>query len=88
MDAIWQYLQQSPVLVIVLLVVVALIFSKVNAGSKETKVAPEDLVPHYKRFERREPELGNRRNDRSGQSTPDDRRKMGRRVGDWLRNKR
>lgn len=88
MEAAWLYLQQSPILLIILLIVVALIFSKVTADGKQGKVEPEDLVPHYKRFERRESELGNRRQAGETAGTSEDRRKIGRRVGDWLRNKR
>lgn len=88
MEAAWLYLQQSPILIIVLLVVVGVIFSKVTADGKQGKVDPEDLVPHYKRFERRESELGNRRQSGEAAGKTEDRRKMGRRVGDWLRNKR
>ncbi|MES2886285.1 MAG: hypothetical protein V4709_15895 [Pseudomonadota bacterium] len=60
MDAIWNYLEKNPVLLIVLLLAVAYLFSRLTSVGKG-EVKPEDLVPHYKRFERREPELGDRR---------------------------
>lgn len=87
MDAILDYLGRNPLLMIVLLIGVALVFSWVTGGSKD-KVDPEDLVPHYKRFERRETELGNRRQSRGEPVTDEDRRKLGRRASDWLRRKR
>ena len=87
MDAIWQYLSSSPILVIVLLIVVALVFSKLSDAPKG-KPDPEDLVPHYKRFERRESELGNRRNGDAQPPTGEDRRSIGRRAGDWIRRRR
>jgi len=87
MDAIWQYLSSSPILVIVLLIVVALVFSKLSDGPKG-KADPEDLVPHYKRFERRESELGNRRQQQEQPPAGEDRRSIGRRAGDWMRRRR
>lgn len=87
MDVIWQYLSGSPILVIVLVIVVALVFSKLSDTPKG-KVAPEDLVPHYKRFERRESELGNRRQQDGQPPAGEDRRSFGRRAGDWIRRRR
>ena len=63
MEELWSYLAKNPVLVIVLLAVIALVFSKIfSRSSKVTR--EEDLVPHYKRFERREVEYGDRRKAR------------------------
>jgi len=87
MDVIWHYLSSSPILVISLLLIAALVFSKLSDGPKG-KVNPEDLVPHYKRFERRESELGNRRNGDAPPPSGQDRRSIGRRAGDWFRRRR
>ena len=82
MDAIWNDLGKSPILLIVLLLVIAYLFSRLRAsGRPEGVVDPEDLVPHYKRFERREPELGDRRGGKAP-APGDDQRKVGRRAAD------
>jgi len=61
MDIVWSDLQQSTVLVITLLLVGAYVFSRLV--SRDDKVVrKEDLVPAYRRFERREGEGGDRRN--------------------------
>lgn len=87
MEVIWQYLSSSPILVIALLIVVALVLSKLSDPPKD-KVSPEDLVPHYKRFDRREPELGDRRHREGAAPAHPDRRSIGRRASDWVRRRR
>jgi len=60
MDIVWGDLQQSTILVITLLLVGACEFSRLV--SRDDKVVrKEDLVPAYRRFERREGEDGDRR---------------------------
>lgn len=80
MDAIWDYLASSPVLIITLVVLVAFIFSRLFEGTKEA--SSEDLVPHYKRFERREPEFGDRRKEDVPLRAEDEQRQGGRRDAD------
>ncbi len=81
MDAIWEYLGKSPMLVIALLLVVAYIFTRFTASTKGV-VRPEDRVPHYKRFERREAEFGDRRKQDGATLTGQDQRKGPRRDKD------
>jgi len=87
MEAVWRYLVDNPILLIVLVLTVAYVFSRVASPSKDV-VRPEDLVPHYKRFERRDSEFGDRRKDDGTLPEAQDQRKTGRRMGDWLRRKR
>ena len=85
MDEIWNYLAKSPILVITFVVAVALVFSWVF-GRTRKEVRPEDLVPHYRRFERREPEFGDRRKakmDAKAKAQAEaEQRKIGRRESD------
>ncbi|MES2683619.1 MAG: hypothetical protein V4650_08900 [Pseudomonadota bacterium] len=82
MDAIWNYLGNNPILLIVLLLVIAYLFSRLRASVRpEGVVDPEDLVPHYKRFERREDELGDRRGGKAP-APAEEQRKAGRRAAD------
>ena len=85
MAAIWDFLEKSPLLIIILVVVVAYMFSRLASIGKGP-AGPEDLVPHYKRFERREPELGDRRKDKmdakAKAKAEAEQRKIGRRSKD------
>jgi hypothetical protein len=78
-DSIWQLLTTSPMLVLSLVVVVGVIFSLLR-GQPETK--PEDRVPHYRRFDRREIELGDRRQTKKPVPEDKERRQEGRRGRD------
>lgn len=81
MNAIWSFLESSPVLVIVLILVVAYIFSRL--GSHRTgEVAKEDLVPHYRRFDRRNIEFGDRRQQEGNKAPEGVERNAGRRADD------
>lgn len=85
MDEIWNYLEKNPMLLIVVLLLIGYLFSRLTSGGK-TETRPEDLVPHYKRFERREPELGDRRkdkmDDKAKAKAEAEQRKIGRRSKD------
>jgi len=82
MEAIWDYLMKSPLLVLFLVAVVGFLLSRFGGGSDKAEVSKEDLVPHYKRFERREPELGDRRKGGNPGKVEADQRKAGRRARD------
>jgi len=78
MDAIWSYFERSPMLIIALVLVVAYLFTRLSSGNS-SEARPEDLVPHYKRFDRREPELGDRRKQKPPADLAEDQRKGPRR---------
>ena len=81
MDALWDYVEKSPILVIVIVLAVAYLFSRIaSAGRKADR--SDDLVPHYRRFDRRDIEFGDRRK-REGNVPPEGvERNAGRRTKD------
>lgn len=87
MEAVWRYLVENPILLIVAVLVVAYVFSRIAAPGAG-QVREEDKVPHYKRFERRDTEFGDRRKEDAEMPQTQDQRKDGRRLGDWFRRKR
>lgn len=81
MEALWHFLENSPVLLIVLVLIVAYVFSRL--GSHRTgEVKPEDLVPHFRRFDRRNIEFGDRRKQSDSKPPEGVERNAGRRAGD------
>lgn len=83
MDAILQFIQQNPITTVFLLAV-AIIASvlTLTKRSAETGPNPEDMLPSYKRFDRREIERGDRRKSRLPWGGGADRREGPRRKRD------
>ena len=79
MDMILSYLSENKLFGIILVLGITYLVSRlaVPAG---TKIKREDLVPTNKRFERRESEIGNRRQPRALQFTGLERRHYLRRA--------
>lgn len=79
MEMILSYLSENKLFGIVVVLGITYLISKlvVPAG---TKISPQDLVPAYKRFERRESELGNRRQSYALPFTGHERRQQVRRA--------
>lgn len=77
MDAIVNFIFSAPVLVLVVVIVVAWLFARAGRPAPDAALRDEDRVPHYRRFERRESEMGDRRQSR--QPVPEDQRKGSRR---------
>lgn len=83
MDSILQFIQQNPITTIFLLAV-AIIASilAITRRADGGAVDPADLLPSYKRFERREIERGDRRKRRESPATGEERRQGPRRKRD------
>lgn len=79
MDTIWQALQYSLMLDIILVCVAVYAVSQLTSRTY-ADVRPEDLVPEHKRFERREGETGDRRESSALRFQGAERRLAARRV--------
>ena len=84
MDAILLFVKNNPITVLVvvgaLFAIAVLTLGRRDRDSRETD--PEDIIPSYKRYDRREIERGDRRKSRKGPAEGGERRQGPRRSRD------
>lgn len=83
MDAILLFVRNNPVTVLVLLgALFAIAVLTTGRRNYRDETDPEDIVPSYKRYDRREIERGDRRKSRKGAGSGEERRRGPRRSRD------
>lgn len=83
MDAILLFVKNNPITVLVLLgAVFAIVMLTTGRRNYRGETDPENIIPSYKRYDRREIERGDRRKSRKGPAAGEERRQKPRRSRD------